>query len=196
MSNSVFEFLDSDVGGTPVAVGPPIGALPEFVYTLRVELIPGPAVQPPAPPVPGKLQFTLVPSPGAEPPPGARDHALDMRIKGGADARLTIRLSDDLDWYFPKNPIRLLSSTGVNIPDIKDRYPCLEPVVWPQKCKQLSLKASYTIDPNDLGRTVVNIDRINIVVALNQWMRDPAMPSDEPLYLVIDPGIKNPGDDP
>jgi hypothetical protein len=178
-------FMQSTGPGQAIPPGTPPSSAPLFAYTLT------------ATPMGNKLQFTLVRDAGTPlPPAGTNDHALDMRVlKTGGRIQLT--LDSAVDWYFPKkNAIQLMSSTGENIPDITERYIDLQPSNWPAKCQKLSFYAYSTVDPNDPDRIIVNTDRINILVVLNQFKRDNATLSDEPLYLLIDPGIKNPGDDP
>jgi hypothetical protein len=137
------------------------------------------------------LQFSFDPAP--PPPVGSSDGALVMRVP--EDCRLELTLDPAIDWYFPGDPIQLVSSTGVHIPDIADRYFDLQPSPLPPRCRTISFYARKLVDPYDPGRKIVNLDRFNILVALNQQMRDGVTVSDEPLYLLIDPGIKNPGDD-
>lgn len=165
--------------GTPLRPGSAPQGVPTYAYTLKVEFK-GPY-----------LQFSFDPAP--PPPPGSADHALDMRVP--QDCRIELSLGPGLDWYFPGDPILLVSSTGAHIPDFSDRYLDLQPSPLPPKCKTISFYAKYLVDPYDPDRKIVNIDRINILVALNQYMRDGVTISGEPLYLLIDPDIKNPGDD-
>ena len=164
---------------TPLQPGSPPQGVPTYAYTLKA------AFQGPY------LQFSYDPAP--PPPAGAVDGALVMYVR--EDCRIELSLDPGIDWYFPGDPIYLVSSTGAHIPDIADRYFDLQPSPLPRKCRTISFFAKKLVDPYDPSRKIANTDRINILVALNQYLRDGVTVSDEPLYLLIDPDIKNPGDD-
>lgn len=136
-----------------------------------------------------------------------RDRALDMRVY--ESCRIELALDDDattgLDWFFPmaQSVITLEQAT---IGDPKTRYKNLnfgpEIGAGSNLCKVLSFDALHYENVNPSHPTPgtpyhwrQNTDKFSIEIHLSQLMAD-GRPDPATLALIIDPGIKNPGDDP
>lgn len=134
------------------------------------------------------LNFSYIDPPSV--PAGSKDKALDMRVRDAAN-KIELVLDDTLiDWYFPSED-DTISIVGWDLPDPDKRYVNLE-FESPGRCRKLWFYALLLNVPDGNGGKKPNTDQINIRVVLDQDVGGKAV---EPLYLYIDPGIKNPGDD-
>jgi hypothetical protein len=150
-------------------------------YTLRSQFSPGVSGQPP------KLNFWFDST--APLPNGANDGPLDLRVFDQENL-IEITLADsDVDWYFRMDEgTVMVVETGTAAADPLKYYK--DVVFDPQSgasCKRLWLFATQRP-----GGAMV-VDPITFRVTLNQNVPGRGL---APLDLYIDPGIKNPGDDP
>ena len=122
-----------------------------------------------------------------------------MRVP--TDCTIKLTLDNSLRWRFPPDgvAIRLGPATSsdprVTPPD--QRYANLKPVQIGIDCKSVTFSAVYLPlkDPQDPTRNVENFDLFNIFVVVDQPAANGNGVIPDPLLLMIDPGIKNPGDD-
>jgi hypothetical protein len=125
-------------------------------------------------------------------PNTATDESLDMRVR--ADTLITLNIDPTLQARFDlarTSPLQLGPSTGAaqGVQNANSRYIAVQSDFTPKQVK------FYARKDTTQGGTVPNTDALTICIVLDQYMADGKTLSAVPLSLLIDPGIKNPGDD-
>jgi hypothetical protein len=116
--------------------------------------------------------------------------------KAGRSYAITLALDGTANWRFPTSrpALRLVkkSNTDSALPPPEQRY--LNCIVAPDQMS-MTFNAPHVDLLDNGGKPLVNYDTVNFVIELAQLDENGKPTFDNPLILIVDPDIKNPGDD-